>query len=138
MDPLNDDELNQLLRRWEAPAAPTTLRIPVRTAPETSDGPSRKRAWSWLWNGRIQIPVPIGALALVVVAAFWMYSGSEPAAPKTPSVGSSVAPPVKPAPAPAEPESVPVIVVKDKPATAALSGFQPVGQLELRIVRGQP
>jgi hypothetical protein len=133
MEPLNDDELNQLLRRWEAPAVPATLRVHVQTLPE----PSRRSAWSWLWNGRVQIPVPIGALALVVVAAFWMYSGSEPVSPKTPSTESSVAPPEAP-PAPVEQEKAPVIIVNDKPATAALSGFQPVGQLELRIVREQP
>jgi len=134
MDPLNDDELNQLLRRWEAPAAPTTLRVHVQTLPE----PSRRSAWNWLWNGRVQIPVPIGALALVVVAVFWMYSGNKPT-PTTPATGSSVGTPASaPAPAPVEQETIPIHVVKDKPATAALSGFQPVGQLELRIVREQP
>jgi len=134
MEPLNDDELNQLLRRWEAPAAPTTLRIPVQPAQE----PSRGRTLGWLWNGRIQIPVPVGALVVAVLVGFWIYPGSEPEAPKTPSVGSSVAPPETPKAAPVETERVPVIIVNDKPATAALSGFQPVGQLELRIVREQP
>ena len=134
MEPLNDEELNQLLRRWEAPAAPTTLRIPVQPA----QMPSRRRTLGWLWNGRIQIPVPVGALAVAVLVAFWIYPGSEPETPKTPSVGSSVAPPETPKPAPVETEKVPAIVVKAPSATAALSGFQPVGQLELRIVREQP
>jgi len=133
MEPLTDDELNRLLQRWEVPAAPTTLSVHVQTLPK----PSRGSTLSWLWNGRIQIPVPAGALAVAVLAAIWFYSGSEPVTPKTPSIESTVAPQEAP-PAPVEPEKAPVIIVNDKPATAALSGFQPVGQLELRIVREQP
>jgi hypothetical protein len=68
MEPLNDQELNRLLRQWEAPSAPATLRIPNRR--------TRPSRWSWLWNGSIRVPVPIGVGAVVIVALFWVFSAS--------------------------------------------------------------
>src|SRR5262250_2711972 len=70
MEPLNENELNQLLRKWEAPSAPATLR--ARVLPQ-------KSWWSWLWTGTLRVPVPV-ALAAAVLVALWMHY-SRPASP---------------------------------------------------------
>lgn len=54
MEPLNDDELDDLLSQWRVPPAPETL-----------DGRlllQRKRLpwWRWLLSGTITVPVPVG------------------------------------------------------------------------------
>lgn len=71
MEPLNDNELNQLLRKWEAPAAPPTLKHRVL--------PARASWWNWLLRGTVRVPVPV-ALAAALFLAIWMYE-SRPAAP---------------------------------------------------------
>ena len=71
MEPLDDKELNNLLRTWEAPAAPESLNRRVL--------PQRSSWWRWLFSGTIRIPVPVG-FAAVAVIAFWLYYS------KTPSV----------------------------------------------------
>jgi len=62
---MDDRELNQLLREWKAPGAPTHLRPPVKN----------KAWWTWLVTGSIRIPVPVG-VAIVLLAAFWFYSAA--------------------------------------------------------------
>ncbi len=135
MEPLNDNELNQLLRRWEAPDAPQSLRI--SSVPRVS-------LWRWLWTGRIHVPVPVGVAAFVFIAAFWVISvKTKSAGPGAPSpVGNAVhsvtpseAPPqqVTPKPAPvnrerASPETPP------HPESAALAGFRPVSPFEPKVV----
>jgi len=64
MEPLNENELDQLLRKWEAPPAPTTLKGRVSPA-------AKKPGWSWLWTGTIRVPVPV-ALAAVFLLALWI------------------------------------------------------------------
>jgi hypothetical protein len=136
MEPLNDKELNHLLRQWRAPNAPDTLRIPLSP---------RASVWRWLWSGRIHVPVPAVVLALTLVAAFLVFSfkaknvalnGTAPIGNAVQSVLPSDAshpqsvpvPPVPPHPVqpPAEPES--------QRESAALAGFRPVIQFEPRIV----
>ena len=77
MDPMDDRELNQLLREWKVPGAPAHLTPPT----------ARKHWWEWLLTGSIRIPVPVG-VAVAVLVAFWLYStapsrqpvaGTEPA-----------------------------------------------------------
>jgi hypothetical protein len=97
MEPLNDKELNQLLQRWEAPAAPRSLH--EKLAP-----PSPSRRWRWLLTGSIRIPVPVG-IAAIVAFVVWMLVGRTPPIPVT-----------QPA------------------ASITLADFQPVRQLEPRIV----
>jgi hypothetical protein len=72
MEPLNENELNQLLRKWEAPDAPPTLTPRVFVEQKTS-------WWQWLLTGTVRIPVPV-ALAAAAVIALWIYH-SRPAAP---------------------------------------------------------
>lgn len=137
MEPLNDRELNPLLRKWEAPSAPASLQSPA--------GFPRRSAWKWLLSGRIHVPVPVG-LALILAAAGMIYSSRTVPSPNSPAAGNTVSPVVTPAPLPVPPEtlttpqhrSAPAPDETSAPATAALSGFQPVRQLELKILREQP
>jgi fatty acid desaturase len=63
MEPLNDNELRDLLRQWEAPAAPQHLERRIFGEP-------RKQPWyRWLLTGSIRVPVPVFALLLVVWSA---------------------------------------------------------------------
>ena len=74
MEPLNDEELNRILRQWEAPATPTSLeaRMVVAVPKEPS--------WKWLLTGSFRIPVPVGVLAALLIV--WVLSlGWRPAAP---------------------------------------------------------
>lgn len=72
MEPLDENELSQLLRRWEAPSAPLTLRGRLF--------PRRTPWWRWLLTGTIRIPVPVG-VAVVFLMGLWIYySRPEPPA----------------------------------------------------------
>jgi hypothetical protein len=135
MEPLNDKELKQLLRKWEAPGAPASLRFPTSR--------SNKSRWSWLWSGRIHVPVPVGAAVVFGGLAFWIYSNRT--APVANPVGTAVVSPAAPQELPNPPATTapvkrtsPPVIEDDKAVTAALSGFQPVRQLEPKIVRVQP
>ena len=58
MDPLNDAELNRLLREWKAPDPASSLRPPR----------GRQSLWRWLLTGSIPVPVPLSAaLALILL-----------------------------------------------------------------------
>src|SRR5262245_30221709 len=66
MEPMDDRDLNQLLRQWQAPGAPPHLRPP---------GPAREAWWRWFVTGTIRVPVPVGlALAGLVAITMWMYA----------------------------------------------------------------
>src|SRR4030095_13840575 len=71
MEPLDEQELKQLLRQWEAPAAPPSLEARIVAA--------KKPWWNWLVTGSVRVPVPV-ALAAAFLLALWIYS-SRPAAP---------------------------------------------------------
>jgi hypothetical protein len=73
MEPLNDDELNQLLGQWEAPAKPRSLRQKVF--------PGRPSVWRRLWTGSFRVPIPV-AIAAALVIVFWLqYSSTSSSAP---------------------------------------------------------
>jgi hypothetical protein len=72
MEPLDEKELSQLLRQWDAPQAPQSLQKRVRPRPVS---PLR-----WLFTGSIRIPVPVGVAAVVVVVIWWL-AGTTPIAP---------------------------------------------------------
>jgi hypothetical protein len=71
MEPLDENELNRLLRQWEAPPAPQTLRQRVL--------PQRRPGWNWLLRGTVRVPIPV-AIAIALLLGFWIYH-SRPAAP---------------------------------------------------------
>ena len=98
MEPLNDDELSELLHQWQAPHAP--VRLDARVL-----GRERLAWWRWLLSGTIRVPVPAGILAITIllVSVYWALSARPTA---------------------------------EKPArTVTLSDFQPVKQLQPRIIR---
>jgi hypothetical protein len=64
MEPLNDQELDELLKQWPAPPAPETLVKRIRQA-------KRRPWWKWLIIGTIRVPVPLAlALSGVFLAMF--------------------------------------------------------------------
>ena len=65
MEPLDDRELNQLLRQWQAPDTPGNLRLRLR---------AREPWWRWLLTGTIRVPVPVGLAAVAALIAFLAYS----------------------------------------------------------------
>jgi hypothetical protein len=81
MEPLNDRELNDLLRQWDAPGAPRSLEARIL--------PGRRAWWQWLFTGTIRVPVPVG-IAAIVLFALWMYSSSPPLEPREEPVSGGV------------------------------------------------
>ena len=65
MQPLNDGELSDLLRTWQAPPAPPHLERRIFGGP-------RKSVLSWLLTGSICVPVP-AVLALVLLLSTLAY-----------------------------------------------------------------
>ncbi len=75
MEPLNDNDLRELLRAWEAPGAPADLERRIFDRPGT-------RPWyAWLWRGSIRIPVPVFVLLVVMLAALAYLPGKRRQAP---------------------------------------------------------
>jgi len=71
MEPLDEKELNELLRRWDAPKAPSSLQARVLPRPVSR--------WRWFLTGSIRIPVPIGVVAVLILAV-WVLAGRTPQA----------------------------------------------------------
>ncbi len=62
MEPLNDNELHDLLHQWKAAAAPPHLERRIF-------GELRKQPWyRWLLTGSIRLPVPVFVLLLLVLS----------------------------------------------------------------------
>ena len=74
MEP-NDQKLNELLHKWEAPPAPSSLTR--RVFP-------RQVWWQWLWSGSIRVPVPVGLAALVAAGALWLWNRPVVSVPQKP------------------------------------------------------
>ena len=72
MEPLDDDELNQLLRQWVAPSAPEAA-ISVSAA--------KASRWQWFWKGSLRVPVPVALAAVIVLACLAMLALYKPAPP---------------------------------------------------------
>lgn len=97
MEPLSENELNDLLRRWQGPEAPPSLAAKVL--------PRRSPSWRWIFAGTIRVPVPVGLALLALVAIVLLF----------------------------RPQPRPATTIPPKPAS--LADFQPVKQLEPRIIR---
>lgn len=96
MEPLDDRELGDLLKSWEAPGAPAKLRAPRRGVADV---------WRWLIGGSIRVPVPavMAAAVILVLAVWWGLAGRQAA--------------------------------ETRRGTVSFAEFQPVKQLEPRVVR---
>jgi hypothetical protein len=87
METLNDDELKQALRQWQAPNAPASLERRVMP---------RETWWRWFITGSVRIPVPALIAAAVVILAVYSAFGEKPnPAPVKPTVSLSDFQPVE-------------------------------------------
>lgn len=100
MEPLNDKELSDLLKEWQAPPAPPGLE--QRVFP----GTRRLPWWRWLASGSVRVPVPVCIVAVLILLA------SVFATTRT--------------------SRVPAPVIRE----VMFADFQPVKQLQPRIIRG--
>jgi hypothetical protein len=66
MEPLNDDELNRLLTKWEAPSVPASLNQRVFA--------HEPRGWRRLWAASFRVPVPVAVAAAVLIALWLSYA----------------------------------------------------------------
>jgi hypothetical protein len=69
MEPLEDRELNAILREWPAPEPPARLREKLF--------PPRVAWWQRLWQVQIRIPLPVAIVAALLVA-LGLWRGTAP------------------------------------------------------------
>lgn len=80
MPPLNDDELRDRLREWQAPPAPAGLEQRILTAARTP----RKWAWVlWLVTGSVRVPAPVcvGVAVALLLLALQVWPLAKPGGP---------------------------------------------------------
>ena len=82
MEPLDDRELDTLLRQWQAPGAPPGLAEKVLLRPASW--------WNWFATGTIRIPVPVGIALLLAVAALVYFRPTEPSPVAQPATATVV------------------------------------------------
>jgi hypothetical protein len=83
MEPLNDDELKRLLKKWKAPAAPPSLSR--RVLSHDSLG------WRRFFKASFRVPVPAAITALCVLALWLLYSKSTEPPPLPEPAATSLA-----------------------------------------------
>ena len=88
MEPLDDQELTNLLKTWHAPPAPANLRPPRR-------GPSE--IWQWVLRGSIRVPVPalLFATAMLALSLWWGWTARRTAEPRPGTVSFAQFEPAK-------------------------------------------
>jgi hypothetical protein len=67
---MTDDELRSMLRTWQAPRAPETLRKRVFR--------QRWRGFGWLLSGEIRVPVPVALAAILLFVMLIAYRTASP------------------------------------------------------------
>ena len=87
MEPLDDEQLKEVLREWQAPKTPAHVeaRVFARPAPR----------WKWLLTGSVRIPVPVLLLALIAVAGILYSARGYATRPAEPPAGLANFQPVK-------------------------------------------
>ena len=83
MEPLDDRELDTLLRQWLPPKTPPTLAAKVL--------PRQPSWWRWLTMGTIRVPVPVGIGLLLAMAAVLYFRSTEPPQVAQPAKSVSLA-----------------------------------------------
>jgi hypothetical protein len=74
MEPLEDRDLNAMLREWRAPEAPGGMRERLFPAPASW--------WQRFWHVEIRIPLPVAiCAALLLVLGLWRWTVPRPVAP---------------------------------------------------------
>lgn len=119
-DELSDAELDQLLKKWEAPPAPARLRAAV--FPETA-----RPAWRRFWSASLRIPLPAAA-ALSCALALGAWQARKPPAVREIVRTQRVEVPVW------KDRVVVKTVYRDRPAPAPQI-LKPVAELRPRIIR---
>lgn len=76
MEPLNDQDLDNLLRQWHAPLPPTSLERKIADA-------RRKPWWHWFLRGTIPIPVPLALAAGAIAFMLWASHSSHQTAARS-------------------------------------------------------
>jgi hypothetical protein len=83
MQPLDDDQLKQLLAQWKAPGAPASLEAHLSAA-------RHRPAWRWFLQGKIEVPVPVGALAIALLVTLGLFAlRGGPTPPPNPAAQAS-------------------------------------------------
>jgi hypothetical protein len=121
-DELTDAELDNLLKKWEAPRAPAGLRAAVF--------PREAGTW-WrrVWSASLRVPLPVAvALAVVLMLVAWQWR--RPGAPLELVRTERVEVPVW------KERVVVKTVYRDRAAPAAQT-LRPVAELRPRIIRTQ-
>jgi hypothetical protein len=73
-DELSDSELDNLLKKWDAPPAPARLRAAI--FPEDT-----KPKWRRLWSASLRVPLPVAA-ALGIALALGAWQWRRPGPPR--------------------------------------------------------
>jgi len=132
---MNDRELQDLLKSWEAPATPTALKGSVLEQYRKR----QKWSWRWLFSGSLRVPVPVVSLTTMIIIGLALAALARktphPLPPLPPQIITRVI-------------EVPVIkerivtrtVYRERAVSAPISGinlreFQPVATLVPRIIR---
>jgi len=127
-DVLRDEELEALLRRWEAPPAPEGMDQRVLAAFREQAGHRPKASaeplWRRLFASSIRVPVPV-ALAVALLLLFTVALAIRPASPPP----TAVTPPTSSGPVRAARRTPPV------ETGSSLAGFQPVAEITATVVQ---
>jgi hypothetical protein len=135
MKEMNDKELHEILKSWEAPAAPPSLKESILYQYRKR----QKRDWRWFLTGSMRVPVPVVSLASVAIIglaiAVLMNRSQPPLPPPPPQIVTRIV-------------EVPVVqervvtrtVYRDRtvsvpPRGINLREFQPVASLVPRIIK---
>ena len=83
MKEMNDKKLHELLKSWDAPAAPPSLKESILEHYRKR----QKRSWRWFLTGSLRVPVPVislASVALVGLAIAGLVNKSQPPVPPPP------------------------------------------------------
>jgi hypothetical protein len=119
-DEMSDSELDNLLKKWDAPPAPARLRAGI--FPEEG-----RPKWRRLWTASFRVPLPVAAalaIALALGAWQWRSPGPPPGLVRTERVEVPVW----------KDRVVVKTVYRNRVATAA-QALRPVAELRPRIIR---
>ncbi len=70
MQPMNDDDLKILLRKWEAPAMPPAVEKKILAGAPSPSGAFLR----WLMAGSIRVPAPVALVVVLVCILLSVYA----------------------------------------------------------------